>query len=84
MTSTPVNYEFTPSELATYLFKKKVCPICGGRLEKRKDYTMKMGREMQKTGNKYYMDNEPVRDYKISYYCAGCDHTFTLDDLAKK
>lgn len=85
MDKRPFNYTFTPKELAYYLFRKKVCPLCGGKMEKSKTCTIKEGRELQpEYGVKYYMDNEPVRDYKIFYTCPSCRRTFSLSELAAR
>lgn len=83
MDQRPFNYSFTPKELFFYLFRKKVCPCCGGKLEKFKECTIREGRELQpQSGQKFYMDNEPVRDYKIFYKCPSCQRTFSLAELA--
>lgn len=80
----PFNYSFTPKELAYYLFRKKKCPLCGSLMTKSKKYTIKRGCELQpQHGLKNYMDNEPVRDYKIFYTCPSCNRTFSLSELSQ-
>lgn len=76
-------YEFTPSELAYYLFKKKNCPHCGGKMEKKKDFEFVSGRELNRKTDPFYTSEARVKRYFYSYCCVKCGSTFKLSELSE-
>jgi len=72
------NWEFTPRELLTFLFKNKVCPQCGRKL-KRASEKMHMGKGWTQQGmGTWYGDSYNIT---IRYHCENCGTLYYLKDL---
>lgn len=69
---------FTPRELFTFLFKKKVCPECGLKL-KRATEKIHEGKGWIRQGKSIpYGD---IYNVAIRYHCGNCGTLYYLKDL---
>ena len=71
-------------DLKYLLFSKKICPKCGGRLEKSKVCEICMGYECGVKFVKNTILNEDMefKYYKYVFTCEECGSSFSLKDLA--
>ena len=76
-------YDFSPREMWYFLFGKKVCPRCGGKLIRRKSYETIHG-HMPYIDDVSRIDHRKVKHYLYSYSCEQCGASFSLSDLAEK
>lgn len=78
-----ISYQFdlTFSELIKLLFYKKLCPTCGGKLQRKteKKY-IKTGWDSM-NGTTYYADQYRLRFY---YVCKPCNHNVELHEIGRK
>ena len=80
---TSFRYDFTARELAYFLFRKKTCPHCGGRMEKEKCFDFVDGSEFTSDSVPLYIEGRQVKHYYYRYICHQCGADFLLTDLAK-
>lgn len=81
-------YEFTPKELAYFLFGKKKCPRCGGQMKKSKEYETITGADVNAKHNyssrDYFpADSQKVKSYRYYFICKNCGARYSLSELAK-
>lgn len=76
-------YEFTYRELFYFLFRKKVCPNCGGKLSKTKDYEIVEGYLLNNSHNAFFVPNAKVKCYRHIFLCSNCKVAYPITDLAK-
>lgn len=77
-------YSFTPSELKTYLFHAKKCPVCSGPLRKEKTYEVVEGKKLNGKGDPFFVANARVKHYLYKFHCEKCGKTFTLEEITEK
>ena len=75
--------DFTPKELKTLLFAKKICPRCGGKLRRSKEYRTRRGWEFHERREPFLADNEKVKYYAYFFTCEGCGKKYSLSELAQ-
>ena len=81
---TAVRMDCTPKELCYLLFSKKVCPKCGGKLEKSKEHEIRQGGEFKDSARGYFIGtNEKVKYYFCVFTCAECGSKYRLSELVK-
>ena len=78
-----VRYDFTMRELDYFLFGKKRCPKCGGKLEKNKVFETKRGTEFNSKRGTFLAQNIKVKHYLYIFICQQCNSQFALQELAK-
>ena len=83
MSNQAFRYDFTGKELFYFLFKKKKCPKCGGRLVAHKDFEMADGSQFVSNRGYYLPKNAKVKHYSYFYDCQRCAAQFMLRELAK-
>lgn len=76
-------YDFTTSELVYFLFKKKACPKCGGKMIKNKGYETLDGSVFNSKSDPFFIQNAKVKHYLYIFTCQQCGSEYTLDELAK-
>lgn len=76
----------TMQDLKYLLFGKKICPECGGNLEKSKVCEIRKGREcgVKFVKNTILNDDMEFKYYKYVFTCEKCGSQFSLKDLAKR
>lgn len=77
-------YEFTPRELQYFLFGKKICPRCGGKMTQKKDFEYVSGRELNRKSDAFFFPGDQVKRYFYSYTCPKCRITFKLSELSER
>ena len=77
-----VRMDFTPRELKYFLFAKKVCPRCGGKLIKSKEYETRYGWEFYERTEPILADNARVKYYSYYFTCEDCGKKYPLSELA--
>lgn len=75
-------YDFTPKELQYFLFGKKKCPHCGGKLIKHKGFELTDGSQYVSQRGYFFPKNAVVKHYLYFYDCEKCSCRFTLYELA--
>jgi len=76
-------YEFTGRELIYFLFKRKVCPRCGNKLSKTKDYETVDGYMLNNTQEAFFVPNAKVKRYHHLFVCQNCKAVYPISELAK-
>ncbi len=76
-------YDFTIKELIYFLFKKKKCARCGGKLEKRKGYETVRGAIFNNRSDPFFVQNAKVKHYVYIFTCRQCGAQYLLKDLVK-
>lgn len=76
-------YDFTGKELSYFLFGKKVCPKCKGKLIKSKGYETVEGAKFNSRSSAFFVSNTNVKHYLYFYNCEKCNAEYTLSELAK-
>lgn len=76
-------YDFTGRELAYFLFGKKICPKCQGKLVKSKGYETVEGSVFNSKTAAFFIPNSKIKHYLYFYNCEKCGAEFTLSELAK-
>lgn len=74
--------DFTPRELFYFLFKKKRCPFCGGRLRRAREFETRYGREFLEKREPFLANSVRVKYYFYTFTCEECGHKYSLHDLA--
>ena len=83
---TASSYSFTPREFRYFLFGKKICPSCGGKLQRQKQFFSPRG-ALPKTFRQvdiYFINTEKVKYYYYTYACLRCGQVYPLRDLAER
>lgn len=75
-------YEFTGNELSYFLFKKKICPKCGGKMIKSKGYETIEGRLVNRKSDGFFVPNAKVKRYLYFFTCQECGSEYTLNELS--
>ncbi len=75
-------YDFTPKELQYFLFRKKKCPRCNGKLIKHKSFELADGNQFVSRRGYFLPENAEVKHYFYFYDCEKCSCRFTLQELA--
>ena len=65
-------YEFTTKELIYFLFKKKVCPQCGGKMVKEKRGETVDGSVFNTNSVPLYISGREVKLYYYAFVCQQC------------
>lgn len=75
----------TMRDLKYLLFSKKICPKCGGKLEKSKVCEIRMGHEcgVKFVKSTILNDDMEFKYYKYVFTCEKCSSQFPLKDLTK-
>lgn len=77
-------YEFSENELFYYLFKKKKCPKCGGKMTKNKCAEIVDGAKFNTVSKPLYIvGRREIKHYYCSFTCEKCGMEYTLSELAK-
>lgn len=76
-------YDFTVTEMRYFLFKKKICPQCGGTMKKEKCCEMIDGSIFNTNSVPLYIQGRQVKHYFYRFTCSKCESNFTLTELAK-
>ena len=76
-------YDFTMRELGYFLFAKKVCPRCSGKLKKEKSFEIVPCSQFS-TKSHRISGTRKVKHYFYSYTCTTCGLSFPLSELANK
>lgn len=76
-------YDFTGKELAYFLFKKKECPKCNGKLIKSKGYETVEGSIFNTKTAAFFVPTAKVKHYLYIFTCKNCGTEFTLSELSK-
>lgn len=77
-------YDFTPRELAYFLFGKHVCPCCNHKLSRTKSSRVVPGCEFNSRSAAPFHEHARVLYYTYSYSCPACNREFNLSELATK
>ncbi len=82
--ATAFSMEFTFKELFYFLFKRKICPKCGGKMKKQRCSEIVDGRKMYTSMDAplYVKRSEVRHDYYV-FVCEECGQKVNLTDLAK-
>lgn len=74
--------ELTGKEMLYFFFKKKVCPICTGKLKRQKNVeSLGEGIGSVGLGEYYYGDNNKVT---LFYKCEKCNKLYSISELCIK
>lgn len=79
-----INYSFTPKEFKYMFFSRKICPQCGNKLKKRKEYETRVGKDINSKSNPFFVPSANVKCYIYSFVCCECGKTYSLSELANK
>ena len=74
-------YSFSPKELRYFLFGKKTCPRCGGKLQRHKEHETVYG-WLPGHDDVERIDSRKVKHHFYTYSCERCRAAFTLAELA--
>ena len=77
-------YDFTMKELIYFLFGKKTCPKCNGKLNKSKSYEIVDGKKFNSNSVPLYIQKSEVKHYLYTFTCEQCGTSYTLQELAEK
>ena len=77
-------YDFTPKEFFYFLFKKKKCPKCGGKMKKEKRFEIVDGSKFNTNSVPLYIQGREVKYYSYFFTCTCCEAKFKLSELAEK
>lgn len=83
MSKPAFRYEFTGKEFIYFLFKKKICPRCGGIMTKEKCCEMVDGSIFNTMAVPLYIQGRQVKYYFYRFACDDCNSKFTLSELSK-
>ncbi len=76
-------YEFSRKEFMYFLFKKKICPNCGGLLKKNKNFETVDGSTFDTVSVPLYIKGREVKRYFYSFTCHKCNSSYELSELVK-
>ena len=74
----------TVPEWMAGLEEETACPVCGGRLEKRKDFEMRPGTELNSKADPIFVPDAEIRKYRYFFCCRKCSREFPLKELAER
>lgn len=77
-------YSFTLPELSFFLFGKKICPQCGCKLVKEKEYEIRTDLFHEDGSDPIFKPDSKVKQYSYNYYCKKCKFKSSLSALAKR
>ncbi len=77
-------YEVVLKELRWYLFGRKICPSCRGKLVRYKPDEAKIEAASKSTAQEVSVPNAPVKLLQYHYMCQSCRNQYTLEQLAQK
>ena len=77
------SYDFTMKELIYFLFKKKRCPDCGGKMTKNKRHEIVEGSKINSGSDPFFVQNAKVKYYYYTYICSKCGSEYKLTDLVR-
>lgn len=77
-----LRYDFTGKELIYFIFKKKICPKCGGIMIKSKGYETVKGAVFNGKTDPFFIQNAKVKHYRYFFTCQQCNSEFTLSELS--
>lgn len=77
-------YDFTIKELKYFLFGKKKCLRCRGKMEKRKAYETVNSSIFKSNTSSLFIQEAKVKHYHYIFTCRQCGAEYTLQDLIKK
>lgn len=79
-----VRYDFTMKELTYFLFKKKICPKCEGKMEKKKCCEIVDGSIFNTNDVPLYIKGSSnVKHYYYAYTCNECGAEYPLSELVR-
>lgn len=76
-------YMFTAKEFSYLLFKKKICPRCGGKMTKQKCSEIVDGARFDSPSAPLYTKRREVKHYYYTFTCGECGAEYALSDLVK-
>lgn len=76
-------YDFAGKKLKCFLFGKKICPKCNGKLLQSKGYETVDGSTFNSRTESFFIPNPKVKHYVYYFNCEDCGAEFTLSELAK-
>lgn len=76
-------YDFSSKEFRYFLFGKKICPKCGGRLQKQKCHELKRGSDFNSRSVDTFVPQAKVKHYFYVYICEKCGAEYSLTELAE-
>lgn len=68
-------------EVGYLLFHKKICPVCGGDLIKRRVSELKLGKDIPPSHDWIFGSNQVIRVYNYEFDCLDCGRVFSLHEL---
>ena len=81
MKNKAVRYEFTPEEMRFFIFGKKICPKCSGKLTQHKGFDVE-NRSGRFGASRTAWASMETKIHRYTYSCNVCAATFTLAELA--
>ena len=76
-------YDFTIKELMYFLFNKKRCPKCNGKMMKSKEFESVKGAEFNIKTETFFVPSASVKHYIYVYTCQNCGSKFKLSKLSE-
>lgn len=81
---TAFRYDFTFSEMKYFLFGKKICPHCGGKLIRKKTFeTKNWGAFHTRSDDDHISRNALTKHYQYFYICESCGRSYPLKELSE-
>lgn len=77
-------YQFTFKEVSYLVFKKKICPKCGGKMTRKKCSEITNGSRFVSTHDDINLKNRLVKHYYYTFVCDDCGTEFELADLVEQ
>ena len=74
--------DFTPKELRYFLFGKKICPRCGGMMDRSREFETRQGCEFHDR-EPFIAGNARVKYYFYVFTCQECGRKYRLSELAE-
>jgi len=76
-------YAFTAKELAYFLFSRRSCPDCGGRMDRRRAFSTETSNDLFDIDGLFASSAE-VKAYYYVYACPSCHRRYTLSELVNR
>lgn len=77
-------YEFSIKDIFYFLFKKKKCPKCNGKLSKCKYAEIVDGKKFNTSSVPLYIKGREIKSYYYSFTCRNCGAEYTLSELTNE